>query len=333
MVHQCRRGRGERGEVTSIDCKTCPERSELYKAFDRVVLINLKRRPDRLLSLRNELSEKGWPFAQPQVFEAVDGSLVPTPDGWLSGAGAWGCMASHRRVLEQAISDGVKSLLVLEDDACIRHSFSQDVARFLSAVPDDWDQLMLGGQHIGNTQQVSDGVVRCFNCQRTHAYAIRGKMLRDLYALWCSPKSDRHCDHLMGPMQSRYKVYASSPFLFGQTRSHSDITNSVNPTKFWQPPTGREEVLVLRCDVDTVKRLRAKGVHTGYARDPVTDVDVGLTGPLTDVKLRRWVSDLQWECVSETGLTLGVWHPDATVEMVKRCWSGPVREVTSEDDL
>ncbi len=338
MVHECRRNVRADG-VTADDCKSCSQRQPLLTFFDRVAVVNLRRRPDRLHSLQEELRLKGWPFATPEVVDAVDGNVVPAPPGFVSGGGAWGCLRSHTGVLERAIQDGVKALLVIEDDLALRYSFAADAAAFLSNVPADWEMLLLGGQFVGRDgsqvkQVVSPGVLRVAGVERTHCYAVRGRALRELYRAWCG--ATRHCDHVMGPLQRNWNCYAPDPFLAGQARGKSDISGADNPLKFWQPPLGTEPVLVLDCDCPTVDALRSLGVHTGHCRD-ATGVDKGLVGPLTDPKLTRWLWDLQWEVVSEGGLTLGLWRPDLDAadlaNQVRRCWKGPVRVVAGVGDL
>jgi hypothetical protein len=309
--------------------------------FDRVVVVNLKRRPDRLASFQNMIREHGWPFAPPQAFEAIDGGSdkVPVPIGWNAGGGAWGCMQSHRQILERALMDDVRALLVLEDDACVRPTFLGDVASFFESVPSDWEGLMLGGQHINlRPDPVRPGVVRCRNTQRTHAYAVRGRFLRDLYQKWCS--SSGHCDHVLGPFGARYKVYAPDPFIFGQSPGRSDISGSRNPRKFWVPPTGDPPVVLLRAPRTVAVALRRYGFHRGYTREAVTDIDKGLQAIFADkgrttqervAKLRDWIEMIQWEVASAEGLVCTVWHPEATLDLVRAACKGKVVEVAADD--
>jgi GR25 family glycosyltransferase involved in LPS biosynthesis len=305
------------------------EISEKYRDyFDRIVLINLKRRPDRLVNIQEELKNKGWCFGEIELFQGVDGNKVPTPYGWEQGGGAWGCMQSHRQILENAISDDVQKLLVLEDDIRLKSTFISDVNEFLSEVPDNWEQLMLGGQHIDNPIAVKPGIVKCKNCHRTHAYAIRGQFMKDLYARWCSPMSKVHCDWIMGPMQIHYNVYAPDPFIFGQSMSQSDISGRTNPTKFWTSPTGKEPIFILECSSEIVKALRKDHkVHTGYNRDAISDIDIGLLSIMKSKKtsdIGRWINELMWEVVSEEGMVLGVWHPEINKDLIKKFWQGAI---------
>lgn len=302
---------------------------QLFDYFDRVVVLNLKRRRDRLEQFRKNIYSKGWPFLDPIVFNAIDGHLVPCPEGWESGGGAWGCMQSHRQILERALMDGVQRLLVLEDDCKVKKTFVDDISIFLRNVPPEWDQLMLGGQHHGPSTDIGDSIFKCTNCQRTHAYAVTPKLMQELYKIW--HKTTVHCDWVMGQAQLNNNVYAPKKFVFGQARSQSDINGAINPAKFWIPPDGDETIIVVKTSKEIVDILRRHGLHTGYDRAWDTGIDSGLQKVFEGrLGMRSWVDDLMWEVVSEDDFVLGVFHPDATIEYVKTYWSGPVKLLQSD---
>jgi hypothetical protein len=71
--------------------------------FDAVVVVSLCRRADRLAEFRAEIQKCGWPFREPAVFPAVDGSHLPLVPGYKNPA-IWGCTQSHLRVLEEALN-------------------------------------------------------------------------------------------------------------------------------------------------------------------------------------------------------------------------------------
>ena len=318
-------------------CDSCKHRkaeddpmSDPKTAFAQVVLINLKRRPDRLDRFRGNQRSAGWPFAEPEVFAAIDGDKVGVPSRFTQGGGAWGCLRSHCAILEQAVMDDVPSVLVFEDDVCWESGIVNAVEEFMGRVPNDWDQIMFGGQHHEGAEKVCPGVVKCRNAQRTHAYAVRGPAMRDLLRLW--QDTTTHIDHVMGPWQRDRKVYAPETWLFGQSGGKSDITGGHKPREFWTPPDPSLPVLVLDCPAAVVKDLRDRhGVHTGYCREPDTDFDVGLVAAAADAaplaSLGRWVSMILWEVASDPRLTAAVWHPAFTADMVRKVTSHPVVEV------
>jgi hypothetical protein len=231
-----------------------PQRTSLVDAFDRVVVINLARRQQRLARF-SQLLHGNWPFATPSRFEAIDGSKLTPPATWDKGPGAWGCQLSHLAVLDSAIADGVSSLLVLEDDAYPISDLPGQAKQFFADVPDDWDCLMLGTEHLVAPTPVTSGVVRCTTSIRSHAYAVRGPMMAMLSTFWKNNVTD-HCDLVLSALMGHYKVYAPDPLLIGQDAGVSDVAAGEFPLRFFDsrkpvPPKVNPKIA----------RMLAKRVH------------------------------------------------------------------------
>lgn len=212
-------------------------RMDPLMVFDGIVCVNLDRRPDRWESFTAATAAFGWPIHR---MAAMDGTVIPMPRDWPSGEGAWGCFLSHRRILEDAVAGGVNSVLIFEDDCVFSPTFLDDFSRFLAEVPSDWDGLMVGGQHLDPPTPVSKGVVRCTKTNRTHAYAVRGRYLRQLLQDWESWRPEDgigHVDHLMQRRHTEFKVYAPAVFPCGQAQGRSDILGTETPLRTWNPPT------------------------------------------------------------------------------------------------
>lgn len=330
------------------NCRTCTdyqspdaEPAEVKPVtFDRVVFINLKRRTDRLEAFRARQISHGWELSEPVIFAAIDGNKVGVPSYYTAGGGAWGCCRSHVRILEDAIADGVNSLLVLEDDVTWKADAWEHLRQFMTRVPSNWDQLMLGGQHQSNPLTVSEGVVKATNCQRTHAYAIRGDAMRDLLKLWYG--CNTHIDHRMGPWQADYNVFAPDPFIFGQSAGRSDISGQRNPDKFWVPPSMSQPVIHLTAPRAVVDVLKTRGFHVGYDIEHATGYDVGLqnasklTGAVRSNLIRKWLDAVLWEAASMENSVAACWHPDISAEELRAMHKGPILEIvgnTAEECL
>jgi hypothetical protein len=204
-------------------------RPDFSQTFGRVVVVNLASRRDRLD--RFSTAFQSWPFGTPERFEAVDGSVVAIPKTWNKGPGAWGCMLSHRAILSAAIRDGVSSLFVLEDDAFPVPDFARLAGEFMARVPSDWDCLMFGAEHLLPALAMSPGVVRCCAANRTHAYAVRGRMMPVLLDSW-ERTVNEHCDIVLAALMRHFFVYAPDPFLIGQAGGYSDVTRTDEPVRF-----------------------------------------------------------------------------------------------------
>jgi len=205
--------------------------------FDRVVCVNLDRHPDRWDRFTAQVRSFAdrWPMPIPQRVRAIDGERVGCP-GWLNiGGGAWGCYSSHRRVIEDALMDGVEQLMIFEDDAHFPEDFVEQYQRFLHHLPADWDGLYLGGQHLHRKvfppMPVNEACVRVRNVNRTHAFALRGKYIRRVYKHLCDYAEwikcpNHHIDHRLGVLGEKDAgiIYAPDKWIVGQAGGVSAVS-------------------------------------------------------------------------------------------------------------
>ncbi len=218
------------------------EMPNLDHVFDAVYCVNLDRRKDRWRSFKKGLPSD-WPFRAIKRVSAIDGKMIPTPDWWSQGGGAWGCYRTHLNLIENALNTGKNSILLMEDDATFCKDFTQKASAFLEALPDDWGLVYLGGQHLfvhkNPPLKINDLVYRPYNVNRTHAFAIRGKMLKKIYRhlLRQDWQKGNHIDHHLGRLHQQRKdpIYTPAEWLVGQAEGKSNISGREAPERFWKP--------------------------------------------------------------------------------------------------
>lgn len=186
-------------------------RTKLNFIFDRVVVINLDRRPDRMREFDKQAKDNQIFY---QRFNAIDAVVEKIrPDD--------ACILSHRTVLEEAMKDGVGNLFVFEDDAQFVPDFNTKFDEFYKKIPDNqWDMLYLGAW-IHKSEPFTDGVVKLQKSYSAHAYGIQYKMmekcLKATYQKW-------PIDISYSNLHSSHNVYCAKPALVGQTPGFSDLT-------------------------------------------------------------------------------------------------------------
>ena len=111
--------------------------------FDRVVVINLDRRPDRMDKLGPQLDELGIEYER---FSAVDAKELGI-EGYIAGT------MSHVAVWKKYKG---QKILVLEDDALFCEDFNEKFAEVMKTLPQDWDIFYLGVLLPKHTGKVND---------------------------------------------------------------------------------------------------------------------------------------------------------------------------------
>ena len=192
--------------------------------FDKIYLINLKRRPDRLIESTKELVNNGIEF---EVFEAIDGNpgIKNISKSLESRPGHVGCILSHVAIIKKAKELNLKSILILEDDIEFYNNFKQKFNTAIENLPEDWDMFYLSGNTSSDKlKNINDVIFRCFGTLTTHAYAIKNTLFNEIIEgqSKLNHPVDVYYNNVIHPNRNCYIV---RPYLCKQRASHSDIVN------------------------------------------------------------------------------------------------------------
>jgi GR25 family glycosyltransferase involved in LPS biosynthesis len=193
--------------------------------FENVFYINLKRRPDRLEQINQELEKHG---IGAELVEAIDGNDLEQPtvasaDGLMPSRGDIACALSHAKVCRMAKERGLRNYLVVEDDAVFAKEFDFLFSGIIEILPSDYDIVYLGGSHNEKAIPITHNIVRGTKIFTTHAIGVRETMYDALIDVW--EKRNEKVDIAVASLQKQFNCYAFNPFIVGQRPSHSDILN------------------------------------------------------------------------------------------------------------
>lgn len=202
--------------------------------FDGIYCINLDRRPDRWE--QNCLPQFEKLDLSVERFSAVDGKKdIDIGHGDYCNAELAGSM-SHLNAIKKAKNNNIKKLLLLEDDVVFKENANEMFSKVVNNVPDDWEYLFFGGNHVGGFRPVSDGVVRLGGSYAIHACGIKESsydiMIKHLEhkidlsiknAKIEKPKKSIAADFFLADLQKVLNTYCFLPHIAWQKDGHSDI--------------------------------------------------------------------------------------------------------------
>ena len=174
--------------------------------FDKVVVINLDRRKDRLEKVDAQLQELGITYERFSAIDAKELGIDPIQ----------ACKQSHIRVLE----DSVGKTLILEDDAYFMESFNERFTEFIELLPKDWHIFYLGAVLL-NSERCNDIMVRAMDTSSLHAYCVNPEFKE--IALEQGRDYPEHIDVAYRLLHRQYRSYAAKPPMVKQYPSYSDL--------------------------------------------------------------------------------------------------------------
>lgn len=211
--------------------------------FDKIYVISLtKKRPEKIEKFYERFPKDLVPF---EIFDAIDGTLVELPTWWNHHLkGSYGCYSSHISILHTIIDSSLNNTIIFEDDAVFCENFTEKLVDCFNALPQDWNQFYIGGQHLKNPTKINEYILKGSNINRTHGYIIKNsetaKVLLSYLEnqdFWLKnfPKNKYHIDYGYGFMhQNIIKAYCPTRFLIGQAANqYSDTGSQISDKDRW----------------------------------------------------------------------------------------------------
>jgi len=194
--------------------------------FDMIYLINLDSRPDRLFNASKECSKVGIEFKRVSAVDGKKAGLKVNPyqenDYMWWNEGAAGLAMTTISIIEDAIKKKYRRILILEDDIEFRNDSNEIFNRNISNIPNDWQMILFGAQHIGNIERLSNEVYRVDFSYCCHCYAINCNVFE--YYLWCLKRMEKQIDLITcEDIQPLRKTYAIYPDMAYQKKDMSNI--------------------------------------------------------------------------------------------------------------
>jgi hypothetical protein len=200
---------------------------KLFDKFDKVYLINLDRRPDRLENFKTYVNK--YDLGEFERFSAVDGKNLNNDNKSHLKNGEIGVIKSNLEIIKNAKKNKYKTILVIEDD-CIFNDVILDFQSYFDLLPSDWDMLYMGGNHnthmgINPPIKINDKIIKLHSTYSAHFIGINSKIFDHIEVLL--EKGEEPLDVLYSKLQKIFNCYSFTPAMTSQMVNFSDIQEKI----------------------------------------------------------------------------------------------------------
>lgn len=193
----------------------------LNNYFDKIFVINLDRRKDRLAFANKEFKKINTTFER---FSAFDGSVNTPPHGLSINRGEYGAYNSHLNLLKYIIENKIERSLICEDDVVFCDDFINQFEAYHKQLPENTSLYYLSANNErANLEKVSDNIFKTVGSLALHAYSVDLKAAEDLVRRLESDYFDIPVDDVFIEHHKYNKTYIFYPNLAWQRPDFSDI--------------------------------------------------------------------------------------------------------------
>lgn len=201
---------------------------KLFDRFDKVYLVNLDRRVDRLDNFKKEVEK--YDLGNFERVSAVDGNQINLEDyGKNLKSGELGLVLTNLKIIKDAKEKNYKNILILEDD-CTFSDEVLNIEEYFKELPSDWDMLYMGGNHnihmgIESPVTINSKVTKLHSTYSTHFIGIKNTLFDHIEIILSKYKEPLDVSYVK--LQKIFNVYSFYPAIAKQIVDFSDIQNKI----------------------------------------------------------------------------------------------------------
>jgi GR25 family glycosyltransferase involved in LPS biosynthesis len=184
--------------------------------FDKIYCINLDSRTDRWERSYNLFKQLGINVTR---YSANPGTGYS--HNKFINKGEHGCLLSHMEVMQEAESNNLGNILILEDDIEFVRGFTGKFEELWDNTPTDWDLLYLGANNQGTLNEKAPNIYRADKLLTTSSYAVNSTTRKLLISE--IRRMDVPVDNIFTRVQARVNCYLYKPYITYQREGFSDI--------------------------------------------------------------------------------------------------------------
>lgn len=209
---------------------------KINQYFDKIYVLNLHRRKDRMTDVNDRLNRFGIKYER---FGATDGNvMLPIWNSFynknqhFTSPNYLACAISHLSIYRDAVQNNYNRILIIEDDVVINrniHTIFESInipewedIFYLGFIPLSDDQSMWTYHVVDN---ISNGIFLPKNLWGLYAYGLTNKMMIELLNVYEKEFPMEIDRYLVSNIQPRGKSISISPQLFACQDIYSDNMN------------------------------------------------------------------------------------------------------------
>ena len=201
--------------------------SILSNYFDKIYCINLDRRKDRWGKVSKTFDELG--FDDVERYSAIDGKTLDLSQLEYKKSllvGELGILETHRKLIKESKENNLNTILIMEDDVTFNNNITK-LDEFMSAVPNDWDMLFFGGNHVYGKQptKINDKILKLNYTVALHCVAVKNTLFDHLLEI--TKRRNKQIDQSYADLQKVFNAYSFTPNMASQYTDYSDIQNRI----------------------------------------------------------------------------------------------------------